>query len=295
MKKLLAQLTGLYFNLLVFFAPRAAGRKGFYLFCTPQRPPLRGHQLKFLDTAEKSSFLCDGVRIQVYRWGTGEKSLLFLHGWQSHSFRWKNYIESFSKKEYTIYAFDAPGHGLSGGRYTNLPIYSNVLETFLNLIQPIHTIVGHSLGSFTALYTFYRLKTLPVKQLVITATPGEVSEFVEFYRQVLGLSSRTINAIRQSFLQIIHNLPEYYSAAKFAAAVDIPGFIIHDAQDDEAPFHHAHAIHKAWANSRIVSTAGLGHNLRSISVVRQVVDFVNEQSTGNQNAKLDLNVLQNLN
>lgn len=295
MKNPLPRLIGWYYNSLAVLAPRTAGRKGFYLFCTPRRTPLKDHQRKFLDTAEKSSFICDGARIQVYKWGTGEKNLLFLHGWQSHTFRWKNYIDAFSKKEYTLYAFDAPGHGLSGGRYTNLPIYSNVLETFLNLIQPIHTIVGHSLGSFAALYTFYRLKSLPVKQLVITATPGEVSEFVEFYRQVLGLSSRTIDAIRQSFLRIIHNLPEYYSAAKFAASVSVPGLIIHDTLDAEAPFHHAQGIHEAWPTSRIVPTSGLGHNLRSISLVRQVVDFVNEKPKGNQNAEVNLNVLQNLN
>ena len=278
MKKIIVRLVGMYFNLLVLVSPGSAGRRGFYLFCTPRRVSLKDHQRNFLDAAEKSSFECEGTTIQVYRWGSGEKKILFLHGWQSHSFRWKNYMESFSKEEFTMYALDAPGHGLSGGTYLNLPIYSNVVESFLYSIQPVHTIVGHSLGSFAILYTLFRVPSLSVQQLVITGTPGEVKDFTKFYQQMLGLSTRTMRAIYQSFLQIIHHPPEYYSATRFAKAIQIPTLIIHDEHDHETPHHHALEIHAVVQNSRLITTSGLGHNLRSLNVVKYVVDFVNQST-----------------
>src|SRR3954469_7653637 len=148
MKKIIANLAGLYLNILALIAPEAAGKKGFYLFSSPFPSKVLDHQRKYLETAEKSTFLCDGNTIRVYRWGTGDKKILFLHGWQSHSFRWKNYIEALPKDKFTIYALDAPGHGLSGGKHMNIPIYSDVIETFIYLIQPIDTIVSHSIGSF---------------------------------------------------------------------------------------------------------------------------------------------------
>jgi len=274
MKQLLAKLIGVYISLLTRIAPRKAGELGFYLFCTPMRTPLKDHQQNFLDTAERSSFLHDGYRIQVYRWGTGKKKVLFLHGWQSHSFRWKNYIESFDPNEFTLYAFDAPGHGQSGGKYLNLPIYSLVLETVHNLLGPFDAIVGHSLGSFAALYTFYRTGSVPVRRLVITGTPGEANDFLVFYQRLAGFSRRADLAIRKSFQRILDRTPAYFSARQFASVLDVPGLIIHDREDPEAPIHHAEAIHRVWKKSTLIATSGLGHNLRSPEVVKHVVDFL---------------------
>jgi pimeloyl-ACP methyl ester carboxylesterase len=287
MKNLIPKLIGLWLNILALVSPRKAGDAGFYLFCTPQKTPLRDHQQQFLDTAERMSFLCDGNRIQVYRWGNGPKNVLFLHGWGSHSFRWKNYIQSLDQQQFTIYAFDAPAHGNSRGKYLNLPIYSLTLETFLNFFGPMDSIVGHSLGSFTALYTLHRLGSRTVDELVITASPGEVTEFVSFYKSVLGLSDRSIRVIREAFDRNIQHLPEFYSAKKFAMDLTIPGLILHDKGDPEAPWHHAAAIHSVWPGSQLIATAGLGHNLRSREVVSHVTNFISNSSKPGQRTSLD--------
>ena len=99
---------------------------------------------------------------------------------------------------------------------------------------------------------------------------------MDFYRQVLGLSSKTVEAIRQSFVKEINHLPEYFSLRKFVENIDVPGLIIHDELDDEAPFHNVQKVHWIWKNSKLISTTGLGHNLRSASVVKHIVDFVTE-------------------
>lgn len=279
MKNLLVKIIGMYFNLLAHLAPRFAGRRGFYLFSSPRRGSIQEHHHAFLASATKFTFECDGNRLQAYRWGTGKKVVLFLHGWQSQTFRWKKYIEALTPDEFTMYAFDAPGHGFSQGRYLNLPIYSNAIEEFIRQVEPIHTIVGHSLGSFAVLHSWYRLNGLPVKQLVILGTPGEARDFVRDYQNALGLSSRAIRAIRNGFKEIARHLPEYYSAPKFAMAMNIPGLIIHDLHDKEAPHQYALEINKSWKNSRLVSTQGLGHNLRSQVVVQEVVDFIRERTS----------------
>jgi pimeloyl-ACP methyl ester carboxylesterase len=291
MKKILAKLVGLYLNLLAIIAPRAAGRKGFNFFCTPFTTPLKDHQRQFLDTAEKSSFLCDGVKIQVYRWGHGDKKILFLHGWQSHSFRWKNYIEALPKDRYTLYALDAPGHGLSGGKYLNLPAYSQVIESFLYMVQPVDTVVSHSLGSFAALFTLYRVQGFDLKKLVITGTPGDANDFIKFYSEVLGLSKRTTRVILKAFEEMIHHPPGYFLAAKFASAIKIPTLIVHDQHDDEAPYRYAVDIRNSMENSRLITTSGLGHNLRSHEVIKHLVDFIDDGAKENsvQVVRLHLN------
>ncbi|CAN5202118.1 alpha/beta fold hydrolase [soil metagenome] len=274
MKKIIARLIGLYFNVVVCIAPRSTGKKAFYLFSSPQQPTLKPNHLDFFNTAEKFSLEVKGDRIQGYKWGTGKKILVFFHGWQSHTFRWKNYIEAFSKEEYTIYAMDAPGHGLSTGKHCNIPIYSIAIEEFLNGIPPVDTIVSHSLGSMSVLYAFYRRPSLNVKQLIITGTPGEGKEYVAFFQQTMGLSGRTMKALQEAFVKHAGHLPEFFSAIKYAGSLTIPMLSIHDEQDPETPYHHAVAIQKAGKKSRLITTTGLGHNLRSPVVIGYVVDFV---------------------
>jgi pimeloyl-ACP methyl ester carboxylesterase len=276
MKKTIARVLGFYLNTLSLLAPKMAARKGFYLFCTPLPAPVRDYHLKFFESAEKSTFEHEGIQIQTYRWGHGPKKVLFVHGWQSHSFRWKNYIESFSKEDFTLYALDAPAHGLSGGKYINLPLYSRVIEHFIAQIQPVDAVISHSFGSFAMLHALYHSSALPVGRLVIMGSPGEAEDFIRYYQKVLGLSPRAMKLVLDHFEKDIHHPPSYYSAARFAQSITVPGLIIHDEQDKDTSYRYAVDIHAAWKNSRLITTSGLGHNLKSKDVVRWVMEFVSE-------------------
>lgn len=276
MTKLIPFVLGRYLNLLALVSPKRAGKTGFKIFCYPARSAFRPHHKEFLSTAKTTSFTHNNVRINVYQWGSGKKKLLFLHGWQSHSFRWKNYIESFSHDEYTLYALDAPGHGLSAGNFLTVPLYSEVIEKFLLQFQNIDTIISHSVGAFSTLYTLYRLPLIPVNKLVLMASPGEASDFIAFYTLTLKLSSKSVTQIKTHFENVIEQPVEFFSASKFAQNIKIPGLIIHDEEDYEASYHHSVSIHKAWPKSKLVLTKGLGHNLKSPLTIKEVINFVED-------------------
>src|SRR3978361_1438008 len=107
MKKLPLRLLGAYLNTLAIFSPKLAGKIGYNIFSTPQAPPVTDKHHDFFNSGEKEAFEYEGNKIQTYRWGHGPLKILFLHGWESHSFRWKKYIEAFDQKEFTLYALDA--------------------------------------------------------------------------------------------------------------------------------------------------------------------------------------------
>jgi pimeloyl-ACP methyl ester carboxylesterase len=173
---------------------------------------------------------------------------------------------------------DAPGHGLSGGDFLSVPVYSDLIQAFILGLGEVHTVIGHSLGGFSLLYTFHRHPLLPIRRIILMASPGEASDFVNVYRKALGLSDKAVSLISDEFVSRYNFGPEYFSAPKFAQSVNIPGLIIHDVTDIEAPYRHAEAIHESWSKSRLIKTEGLGHNLKSASVVEHVVNFVNETS-----------------
>ena len=278
MKTLITRIIGMYLNFLGIVAPRIAGKKGFLIFCRPFRSPLNSKQLEFLNSGEKFTIEHNENSIQGYKWGNGDKKLLFIHGWQSHTYRWKAYIESLSKDEYTIYALDAPGHGLSAGNFLSVPVYSDLIEKLIHQIGEVDTAIAHSIGSFSLLYTFYRKNDLKVNNLILMAAPGEAKDFVDVFRTTLKLTDRTIRLITDHFMQRYRVTPDFFSAIKFADSVNAKSLLIHDEYDDEAPYQYAVQLSSALKNSRLITTKGLGHNLKSNAVVKYVNDFIASQA-----------------
>ena len=274
MKKLITRSIGLYLNSLALVSPQLAGKKGFEIFCHPFRAPIKPKHSQFLHSATRFEIHHNRHRVQGYRWGNGAKKILLLHGWQSHTYHWKTYIQHFPLTEYTIYAFDAPGHGLSSGNFLSVPLYSEIIEHVVNQLGELYAIIGHSLGSFTAIYTFYRLKGLPVDKMVALAPPAEAMEFFSFYQQALKLSDKSLRATINHFESKFHKSPEFFSAPSFVSAVNVPGLIIHDEYDEETPIENSKRISQAWKQSTLLITKGFGHNLRSPVVIQHVNDFI---------------------
>jgi len=287
MKALIPRIIGAGLNTLAYVAPAKTAHLGFELFCKPLRVPINQKQKSFLDTALQESFEHNGIKIQTYRWGTGVKKILLLHGWQSHTYRWKIYIEELSK-HYTVYSLDAPGHGLSGGDQLNVPLYSEVIEAQMKRIGKVDAMITHSLGGFSTFYTFYRNPQLTADKIITLASPGEAAEFFDFFTRMLRLSDKTTQLITKRFIDIFQKTPSFFSAPAFASSLTIPGLIIHDEGDDETPFYHAERIHKAWKKSKLMKTKGFGHNLKSLEVMKEVVQFVHDPLSAHFNDEMEL-------
>ena len=274
MKGLVTNMAGWYLNIASNVVPGIAARHGFRLMCYPARIPLKPHHKEFLNSSEKFEFMSEGFRIQGYKWGRGQKKVLFLHGWQSHSFRWKKYIDALSKDEYTVYAMDAPGHGFSSGSFLTVPLYSSVIDQLVSSLGSIHVVVSHSLGSFSILHSLYHNPSLPVDRLVLMAPPGEASDFIQIFKQTLKLTNKTVNNTVNYFEKVIRKPVDFYSTSRFAAGLNLPGIIIHDIEDMETPYKYGEMIHNAWKGSALITTQGLSHNLKSPEVIEMVKDFI---------------------
>lgn len=271
---------GASLNTLAHIAPAKAASLGLKLFCRPIRPKITKKQQAFFNTATQETFMHNGQRIQTYRWGKGSKKILMLHGWQSHSYRWKNYVEALHN-DYTVYTLDAPGHGLSGGNFLSVPLYGDIIETQIQRMGEVDTILTHSLGGFAAFYALHHNQALTANKMIALASPGEAQEFFDFFTNTLRLSEKCVRLVIKKFETRFEKTPAYFSAPAFAETLSLPGLIIHDEHDGETPFHHAERIHRAWKNSTLIKTNGFGHNLKSNEVVDKVVQFIQNPSDVN--------------
>jgi pimeloyl-ACP methyl ester carboxylesterase len=274
MKKFVSTLIGRYLNILAHIAPQKAAEVGFNLFCRPFRSKLTKKHLLFFKTAEQSTFMLGNEMIHAYKWGAGPTKILLLHGWQSHTYRWKNYIDTLDKNRYTVYSIDAPGHGQSSGNFLSVPYYSEAIIKYLSIIGKVDKVVSHSIGAFTAMFAFNRNPHVLPDSIVMLAPPGEAKEFFSFYAQQLKLSERCISLVEKHFEKVTTYPIDFYSAVKFASAVNAKGLLIHDEDDDETSAENSKAIHKVWNNSTLVITKGKGHNLKSLEVLDVVINFL---------------------
>jgi pimeloyl-ACP methyl ester carboxylesterase len=271
-QKAIIFILGRYLNFINLISKKIGGKHAFLLFCYPFPVKLKPAQQKFLDTSEQSFLSFEGKKIATYKWGSGSQIILCLHGWQSQSYRWKKYIETFDKEKYTIIAIDAPAHGKSEGKIFNVPIYARLIEELM-ATYPVTYILAHSLGAFATMCLFYEKPEMALHKVALLGTPGEATDFIDEYARVLKTHPRVKENLEAYFLAYAGLNPSYYSASRFASTLTSQALLIHDTGDIEAPYSYAVAIHKLWPNSELMTTQGLGHKLRDMAVVSKVVQF----------------------
>ncbi|MEX2514009.1 MAG: alpha/beta hydrolase [Cyclobacteriaceae bacterium] len=265
---------GLYLNTLTRISPERGGKAGFNLFCTPQRTKIKRKQLDFLKTASQSDFDFNGRKIRTYQWGNGPVKVLFVHGWQSFTFRWKKYIEALLDKNFTLVGFDAPGHGLSEGKRFTVPQNAYLIQQLVNHYNGFDAVVTHSIGSFSFFYAMAKFQLPSIGKLIAMASPGSASEFISFYTKTLKLKPDTVWNIKNEFQQYVKEEIEKISLVHMVKNLSLPGLIIHDREDPRTNYTNALSLQEHWDNSQLLTTDGLGHNLRSPDVVNAVRDFI---------------------
>lgn len=273
MQKVIVYLLSNYLTLVNSISPRLGGKHAFLLFCYPFPLKFKKYQSDFLKTSHFSFLDFEGKRIAQYRWGSGEKVILCLHGWQSNSFRWKKYVEVLDKKKYTMICLDAPAHGRSDGVLFNVPMYARLIQQFLEQ-NKVDSILSHSLGAFSTMYLLSNYPLLSPPKVIALGTPSYADSFIDEFIRVLNLSSKARRNLVTYFTNYSGLKTKDFDSKLFAKNQKSFGLIVHDINDKEAPFEYAKEMAKIWPKSRFLGTEGFGHKLRDDSVVQEVIKFI---------------------
>ncbi|MEM9548466.1 MAG: alpha/beta hydrolase [Bacteroidota bacterium] len=274
MKTLILKSLSIYLNLINLISSKIGGRHAFYIFCYPFKAKITKRQQAFLDTAHQFKLPVDDFEIQCYRWGNGPKNILFVHGWQSNTYRWKKYIENLPQDEFTIYSFDAPGHGNSGSLIGNVPLFEKSIQAMMDHIGEAESIVSHSIGSFSSLYYINQNPQFQPNKLVTLATPDSIDDFLDYYFSMLNLSKRTRINFKKYFVKYTQKDLSFFRLENILNRNKSEGLIIHDEKDDAVTVEYSRKLHRLWPYSKLLITKGLGHKLKSDSIVSVVNDFV---------------------
>ena len=276
MRVFIARLIGFYFNLGTYLFPKRVREQAFNLLCKVKKLPITPEGAEFFKRGSTTFTDVYGYRTALHKWGDGPKKILFLHGWMSHSQRWKSYVDSLDLNEYTCYALDAPGHGTSEGNFLNLEIYREAYETALDQIGDVDVLVAHSLGNLVAAYQYFYNPKIAVKSYVIMGSPSGMDAIFEYFHELLGLSQAMMKNLSVKIKEVLKVDPSNLQLSEFFQSNTKPKLVIHEISDSVTPIGPIREGIQGAANVTAYFTEGLDHTLKGPDVKEKVINFIKD-------------------
>ncbi|MFF8595317.1 alpha/beta hydrolase family protein [Streptomyces sp. NPDC015220] len=259
-------------------AMSAEGERLFDLFRRPHgRSRPRPDETAVMESAVTGSVTVGGKRAVTYRWGTGARPVLLVHGWESRASRYAKAVARLVEAGCSPVAFDAPGHGESEGQDTTLVEYRDIIARLQREHGEFEAVVAHSFG---ALAVFFALgEGLRARRVVAVSPVPDFSYLIETFQRRMRLPAPLEDELRHRVERQLYpdvaDMWTRFSVLHDADAVRAPLLFVHD-EDDEAvePGRVAQLVGAFGGRASLVTTRRFGH--RRILGAPQAVDAMTE-------------------
>ena len=167
------------------FSKKKAAKKALDLFRTPQRRNI-SQAGNIFNEAEKLKFDLDGILIQGYRWNHHSgKKVLIIHGFESSIVNFGHYVRPLVKKGYEVLAFDAPAHGISGGKTITAPLFAKMITAIHENYGPAQSFIAHSFGGLALSIALENINHDETYRVVLIAPATETKTAVDQFFHLL--------------------------------------------------------------------------------------------------------------
>jgi len=277
-----------FFGFATRVSPRLAARLALEMFLRPPRRRMDAVDAPVVARATRRSLALGSGRVQAFEWSPQDRvseeprpAVLLLHGWGSHAARFGSFVEPMLAAGRRVIAIDAPAHGESTGRRSDLGQFRGALSAALDELAPVQSIVAHSLGAAAAVWLLAEEPHRDVRSLVVVGMPRDIGYMMESFMLILDLREDVCAQVRRQFIRRFGTAPETFSAHALAERLQLPTMVVHDEDDDVAPLEHAHAFATGLGRGRLSITRGLNHSgpLRDAGTIANIVAFIDEHTT----------------
>lgn len=206
-------------------------------------------------------------------WGSGP-AVLLVHGWSRSAADMDAFVEPLVHRGFRAIAFDAPAHGDSDGRRTNLVQCAGAALQVGAVFGPVWGVIAHSFGCPTA--ALAASSGLRFGRLVLIGPPCSMPEMVAMRGEQAGVPRHVIDLANQRIAARLRIDWNAIATDRLVAELEVPVLVIHDRGDRTVPFAHGATIAAAARSGRLVATTGLGHDavLWDPGVVREAAEFM---------------------
>jgi len=266
-------------NIVSLFSPTSAAKWAYKLFTTPPRPK-KLLQHPTLPQATPIDIELAVCRAHGYRWGSphpGNKKVLIAHGFRSQALKFEHMVSPLLAIGYTVYAFDAPAHGKSGGKVIQPVNYCQMIMGIEEKEGPFDAFIGHSLGGLALGLAMEQVALTLQRKWVFIAPATESHRSIENFFHIIQVNQRVKNRFYDYLAEISHFPIEYYSLVRILKENNMHVLWIHDKDDSICPLEDVQPlINKHLPHIQFHITEGLGHNkiYRDKRVIDEIVSFL---------------------
>lgn len=286
MQKIVLKIIGFYLNITAPLFPKLNREQAFNLLCKVRRFTISDHGEKFIGSGNTQYINLADNKVALHSWGKGAKTIFFVHGWMSYTYRWKVYIDNLDFDEYTIYAIDAPAHGFSEGNVLNIETYREAVAKSITIIGNVEVMICHSLGSLVGAYAYLENNKISVNNFVIMGAPKNIFTLFDYFKQALGVSTKVLENLKSKADDVLKVDLEKISMQNFFSSAEAPILVIHEKTDAVTPFSAIkEAVCAANKNIETLYTQGQDHNLKEKETIYRVLEFISEKTKQTEKEK----------
>ena len=269
-----------FFVFVQLFSSSLAARLALLMFLKPPRRKVEPADAPILALAKRSTMRCGGDRFTVWNWENSGPSVVLLHGWGSHAARFADFVAPLRAAGYSVIGIDAPAHGTSPGRFSDLPRFRDSLAEVLRAHEPIYAVIGHSLGGGAVLTVLAETADHHPKKICLFGVPSDMDYILQSFAMMLGLKPPAMDNLRARFRLRFGRTAKSVSISAAAPSVRIPVLVVHDEDDNVAPIEQGTALAGAIPGAQLWRTRGFGHSgaLRDPATIQRVIEFLDGNS-----------------
>lgn len=234
-------------------APKHAEKTARKLLLTPVRTQPKNAEPTELVKGEVLSK--EGV-LKTYRLGSGPVWVL-THGWSGSASQYYPLMEYIAERGFTALAYDHPAHGESGGVYGHIPGFVAGLEAILDSVDDVAGLVGHSMGTASALECHHQ-KLINKPMLLIAPVLDYVDNLFSSVARSgysMKLFSKIVSQVEEQYRYPIKSVDPYQKLGLRHALT----YIVHDEGDKFTKFSVSQKAAVEMENVTLLATQGQGH------------------------------------
>lgn len=270
-------------KILQYISPKLAANFASKLFITPLKFPIPDREKDMLSHAKTEYLQVTELskEVVIYRYGTGNKKVLLVHGWSGRGTQMVKIAKKIVSNGYQVISFDAPAHGKSAGKTTMMNEFISTIHAVNKTYGDFEYAIGHSLGGISLLNAVKQ--GLDLKKLVTIGAGNSINAICHLFIQNLELKPIVAKLMKSKFDKLFGEDIENYSSYIAAKAVTIPVLVIHDEHDLEIPVAAAIDICNELENGTTYITSHLGHRkiLGDTDVIKKIMNFLNDNNDEN--------------
>jgi pimeloyl-ACP methyl ester carboxylesterase len=265
-----------FFAFLQALSPSLAGWVALRMFLTPARRRVEAADAPVVAQARRRHLRAGRHHFVAWQWGDLPPWVVLLHGWGSHAARFGSFIGPLRAAGYSVIGIDAPAHGASPGRQSDLLRFRDCLAEVLRTHSPVHAVIGHSLGGGALLTVLAETAEHHPTRICLFGVPSDMDYILESFALMLSLKEPAKASLRRRFEKRFGRTARDISVAAAAPHVRVPVLVVHDEDDNVAPIAQGLAVAAALPGAQLWRTQGFGHSgaLRDPETIERVVAFL---------------------